>query len=687
MRNPFEITKAIQFTDEELNSFWVDLTRTGEAGFKNILKPTSPVPMILLGSKGCGKTHIAKYYSYEVQKVRSRDNIQDVINKDGFIGIYFLLGGLREGRFHGAGIKQEKWDHIFMYYMEICIALRTLLVIDAYIKDSGIDFVKEEAFCAAINSLFTTPLTKAQTLADIINSLGKIRNYIDNHADNCVFSRNMKIRITVTRGNLVLNIPALFSKFEPSFNNRKILYIFDEFENLNKTDQKYFQTLLREASPVATSIKLSGRLYAIKTKETFCDSEKNISGSEFEHVELDQILRSKAGSVSVSFLLRVALSRVSPMYPSIKTVKQLENKFETWADVEDAPKIENIPDRLGDNLWGELIGKECVHLRKLINNLDTYGVSSQDREAIVSLLRCSAHPFVEKMNIFLFYKAWAKKSNPSAEDLRVAANTVKTNANDFLASNTTAWTTTMHNDKHFKADMVAQLCRENATLRTKFKRGYYAGLKTFARISAGSPRIFLLLLKNAFAFSAENGDPLQEGCKISFDAQWRAIIKISHWFFEDASNCEEKESLQLGIENLALFLREIRYSDKPAECSCTSFSFNPSEVSSRTLDILESARTHSLLLEIISGRKSKTRKTIEKMYQLNPILCPRWGLAIVRRGTIPLSGNFVEAIFDPGQQDNYLELKKERLRLMFAPFGSCINKSETSSVIQQELEL
>ena len=54
--NPFNITKAVDYTDEELNKFWVDFPM--EKGFSGIIKPTSDMPMIIVGSKGSGKTHI-----------------------------------------------------------------------------------------------------------------------------------------------------------------------------------------------------------------------------------------------------------------------------------------------------------------------------------------------------------------------------------------------------------------------------------------------------------------------------------------------------------------------------------------------------------------------------------------------------------------------------------------------------
>ena len=64
--NPFDINKAVDYTDQDIFRYWVDINEN--AGFSGILKPNTLMPMIIEGSKGSGKTHIMKYYSYELQK-------------------------------------------------------------------------------------------------------------------------------------------------------------------------------------------------------------------------------------------------------------------------------------------------------------------------------------------------------------------------------------------------------------------------------------------------------------------------------------------------------------------------------------------------------------------------------------------------------------------------------------------
>ena len=50
--NPFDITQAVDYTDDEIYRYWVDIK---EHGFYHLIKPETLMPMIIVGSKGSGK--------------------------------------------------------------------------------------------------------------------------------------------------------------------------------------------------------------------------------------------------------------------------------------------------------------------------------------------------------------------------------------------------------------------------------------------------------------------------------------------------------------------------------------------------------------------------------------------------------------------------------------------------------
>src|SRR5580658_7677338 len=113
--NPFDVTKAVDFNDEQINKYFVDMPAGGFAAMAN---PRSPMPMLIMGGKGSGKTHLMRYFSYPLQKLRHQANLIR-LREEGYLGIYLRCGGLNAARFRGKGQTEEAWDAVFAYYMEL----------------------------------------------------------------------------------------------------------------------------------------------------------------------------------------------------------------------------------------------------------------------------------------------------------------------------------------------------------------------------------------------------------------------------------------------------------------------------------------------------------------------------------------------------------------------------------------
>src|SRR3990170_164707 len=102
-KNPFDLVKATDLSDGQIEEYFVDFPQG--ARLIERVAPTSPMPMIIFGGKGSGKTHLMRYLSYPLQLRRHGTGLEarSGIKAEGYIGIYFRCGGLNAQRFAGKG--------------------------------------------------------------------------------------------------------------------------------------------------------------------------------------------------------------------------------------------------------------------------------------------------------------------------------------------------------------------------------------------------------------------------------------------------------------------------------------------------------------------------------------------------------------------------------------------------------
>ena len=152
--NPFNLTAAKDFSDEQIREFWVDMP--GGGGLLAMLKPRSLMPMLVLGGKGSGKTHLLRYCSFELQKLKAGKALVPQITQDGFIGVFMRCEGLNANRFSGKGQSDELWNSVFQDYMDLFLADLLLSHISEILAaDPGLSR-RQTAFCTALRGLFSS---------------------------------------------------------------------------------------------------------------------------------------------------------------------------------------------------------------------------------------------------------------------------------------------------------------------------------------------------------------------------------------------------------------------------------------------------------------------------------------------------------------------------------------------------
>ena len=655
--NPFTITKAVDLSDEDILKLWVNLPEDESNNLIRFIKPTSLMPMFIIGGKGSGKTHLLRYLSFQVRKLKYKGDIATGLKDDGFLALYLRCSGMNASRFCGKGVENNIWQSIFSYYFELWTAQNTLAAISAISTEYN-NSELERAFCKKIARLFDTQqVTDFKNINEIISYTTTLLKELDYAVNNCIYEKCIFPSILCTAGTLIYNIPSIFNDI---YAKEKIIfqYIFDEFENFDFTQQVHINTLVRERSGDC-SIKVGSRLIGIRTHKTLCADEENKQGSEFELVSLDEYYRG-SGKQFDEFAIRLINARLEPLGLTVGPNKKGTPPSRTLA----FEKYDTSP--FDDMILSKVFEKdmqEREYIKKFKKNISSSFDDVFVTEAM-DLLKTANHPLLQKAVIYHIYIQISKKESVDFDTLKEDLNLTLVNKIPYGVFN--------KHIHHYKSDFIAQLCRE-----FKIQMPYaYDGINSVIDIAMANPRHLLILFKYIYDWAIYRDETNSQNPIMSIEAQESGISKAADWFYSDAKLIgADGDHVQDSIARLCDLFRRYRYSDKPAECSVCIFSVDFAKVTARTRQTLDIAKKWLLIIDVGTHNTKNAGSKIHK-FQINKLLSPRWELAVAKRGTVQLSSTELDTIFDEKFAKDFIKATKSRIQRMTYPFSS---KEETST--------
>lgn len=657
MNNPFDITKAVDFTDKQIIQYWVDISKKG--GFEDLLKPTSVMPMIILGSKGSGKTHLMRYFSYELQKIKYQEKgLRKGFEDDKSIGVYVRCSGFNSERFSNKGQSNEVWNAVYAYYWELWMAQITINIIIDMQKEGIVEIPNEQELVNEIICLLNKKPNYIPTnLKDLVNLFSTLQREVDYEVENCVFNDNntLNIDILTSPARITYGLPEIMTRLIPFFKDKIFLYLIDELENISENQQKLVQTLIREKNTSCT-FRIGARLYGVRTYKTLGSGEKNIKGSEFDEVVLDDFLRNNRNYSD--FLRRVCEHRL-----------QLNDiNFSHGSKIDDFIESFNL-DKFLNNIKAKKPTQSKAYLSRLKDKLSKTKSTDEEIGFIIENLLCD-NILLERTNLFLFYRYWndinKKKSLKSRKNLLQASADIKESALDYLKAAIPEGNPQLKIMDKFKRDIIDMLARE-----TREDIPYY-GFDDFVRMSSGTPRNLLNILKHSYKWTYfnEGKEAFREQTVIDLNAQTRGIKDTIDWFFEDNRiPAAQKGKLVDCVDRLGRFLRELKYSDAPPECSINIFGLNIEDLSVESRQTFNFLENYSYLVKSTEDRRDKNSNDKYRTYQINGTISPHWELSLSKRGIVILTQNEAESIFNLELSEKFDELLKKRKQKYNAPFS------------------
>jgi hypothetical protein len=668
--NPFAITKAVDFTDDEIARTFVDFPAAG--GFLDFLNPTSPMPMLILGGKGSGRTHMLRYFSYALQKKRASGGgtIKQLV-ADKYIGIYARCEGLNAGRFAEKGQTREVWAETFAHSFDLWLVEIVLSILVDLIDENPHLAIHERAFCDDVVKLFDVRDFKPpSSILSVLDLVRDLRRRLDIAVNNVAFTRKLDdVVIRSTRGRLVFGIPVAAAKNFEALRDVSFVYLIDELEHFLEDQQEYVNTLVRE-KVLPSSFKIGSRTYGMHTYKTLSGGEENREGSEYELLMLDSALRENSKYPAFAHRL-VARRLVEAGYEldlrdfidqkGDKARKELAYRLKVlFAEDPVEPPYERARTRFMETY---VSGRRpyLVALRAALGKwAGQKGVpfAKSDVDKIVAAISVPDTPLVERANVLLLYQAWAQR-----KVLRREVENISAHAQIYLNDPNAP---SMHKRllNHFRGDLIATMLREARQPQR------YTGLDTFVQMSGGRPRLLLMVLKHVYRWAVFNGDsPFGGVGAVSTRSQNDGVTEASTWFFHDARTTGKYAlAAQEGVDRFATLLRRLRFTDKPVESSLTTFSAVLSECSDATRLAIRHAADSSLLIESLTGRKDRNSGLVASQFQLNPMLCPRYQLPLSRRGQIALRPEELNILFGGGTEEQFERVVRARQDRMMVPF-------------------
>lgn len=664
--NPFDINKAVDYTDEDIYRFWVNISEP--AGFNEMMKPASLMPMIIVGSKGSGKTHIMKYYSYELQKIRLAANkgksLAESFKDEAFIGIYVRCSGLNARVFDGKGVDEYSWEMMFAYYWELWIGERVLAALTDMQENGLLDGCDEEDLVKGILSKFMKQEAECKTLKELREYLIKLQKGLLYEIHNFLLlgKERPQVDIRLDVAALTFGIPDLLKEKVPYFKKRHILYLIDEYENFSEQQQQVMMTLLRE-KPISCTIRIGTRPYGIRTKFTIGKIEENREGSEYEKLRLDEKLREAENyktylkDICEKRLTEAGLSLINPFH------------LEDYIDKMDAAELLERA--------GQMKATQGVmnNLRRNLGLYKSQKLSEAEIDEIINALTCEDDLVVERAGIKLLYMKIKGKSTSLVKD----AKWIHEEEEKYLSKESVKDNAIAKHLSYYRRDIIDDIAR-----RANLRIPYY-GMDTLMDLSCGTPRTLLRLLKQAFSKQYFNTGkvPFEKGKHLLVEAQQSGIESAGDWFFEENRIPNDDAGVTEVVTRLGGYLQRLRFSELPPQCSINIFSVQEENMSAESLLSLRTLELYSYLVPHKDRRKKNADNKVST-YKLNSILAPRFELALEARANVELSKEEAEIIFNPLRKDEYEDFVRNKLKNYNFPF-SVQRKSKVVGTEQRSL--
>jgi hypothetical protein len=551
---------------------------------------------VLIGGRGTGKTTVLKCMSYEGQKILAKTIPIENWEK---YGIYYTINENHVTAFQGANVYPEMWKKLFSHYLNL-------------------------TFCELVFDFLTWySLNTGIVIEFSIEDANILSNYLCIESSNSFFDLKRNIRIHRSKfGGLVNSISDSQAQFKLSilgepldfltnsldrignFKNKKIIFLIDEYENLESYQQNILNSLIKNAR--------KRHHFIIGAREMGFENKETLKKGEFLSHPQDYRLISIAEKLN-------------------------ETAFKRFAE-----KICN--DRLNQLSEYFVEKRELYSIRKILENID------QENEAI----RLGVRKHVDRIR-----KRILKEMGQAENEFLKTLSELEIYLIAF-------WEDSVENDlielyKDFKVNRNAWKNRyTNYSYSTLFTIGkknasikkYYSGWDTMVGLCGKNIRLLLSILEEALKLSLSESESTIN-LPISAEAQTKAakIAGLTHLREIEGFSVQGQRLMKLALSMGRIF-EELAANPKGHAPEVTQFHFSVKKqdprIESECMNLIQEGIRHLVLMRF-PATKREQHETKGDDYSLHPIFSPFFNFSYRKKRKMQLDMEEMLDLIDLGE--------------------------------------
>lgn len=597
---------------------------------------------VLEGGRGCGKTALLRYLSFQSQFSPNREKIPSEALRT--IGLYLKADTQYFSGFIGNGLEERKWQDIFEHALclalseQIICSIRTLNCNSARLNEYG-----------QINKLNFTDAVQGYANSVVPADLESFDKWIRHQRQTLSrwfknYDFDQPPTLLPLREFLGALIEEIRSKLGYMSNTVFTVYI-DEYENLLDYQQKFLNTLIKGGEPPLifhVAMKPNG----MRTRCTI-GTESIQETADFRLLNLDDLLQPTFHLFAAElFFFRLIGETGLPEAQTPIALEQLRSV--SSLDVRSNDKayqqrvfneVERILPGLRNGEIAELVLKENTPSLRRWQKIVEEGLKFQNSSL-------TAHNFLDRdfSEASVVCAALLHQRSKTASDILAEFEKLR----KYLPSNFTKGEWIHHL-------LIGTLLLIYLPLRQR-PCPIYAGFNAFIKLSGTNVRYFLELCHLSIGTIFPQNSLLE--FSVPIDTQAEAAFRASRKFREEVASCGNNGGRLLALVNLLgkLFrLSQGRYSQSESER--THFSILDEEISVQAREVLSEAIKWSILFET-PETKVKANRYESSEYILNPIYAPFFGLSYNKGRKLELQSGEAEVILT-GRVDEFTQLLRQ----------------------------